>query len=322
MSRLFRWTLLALAIVGAPTMLYFVAANFLISPPAAGLGLVFCILYVALVLFLLRLSPMWPRAGVGWVAACLIWGGGASLLLVMFSSTAVLELMDKLGWELVAFSFGGAWPEEIAKALGVAIILLSFRALNRPWHGLVTGAVVGLGFETVENHLYGSIGALLDANSDVTGAISIWGARLVVGPALHITFTALAGWGIGLAFFVAGRSVAWRFAVALGWTTVAFALHFAWNLMFSDTFWAVANIVVVSCVLYPVFIVVWIRAHRACRGDRTYAFTEPPVTSVRFLPPQALVPVPGPASVEPPPTGAPSAETIPRDPTPNRSTDR
>lgn len=297
MSRLFRWTLIAAAIVGAPTMLYFAGANFLISPVAAGLGLVFSILYVALVLILLRLSPMWPRAGAGWVTACLVWGGGVSLLLITVSATPVLELMDKLGWHTVSFSFGGAWPEEIAKAAGVAVILLSFRRLNRPWHGLMTGAVVGLGFETIENHLYGSVGALLDPNSDLSGVLTVWAGRLILGPALHITFTALAGWGLGMAFFTARRSAAWRVGVAGAWLTVAFALHFAWNLQFEDNFWLVAHFVLVALVLYPLFIVVWIRAHRDCRADRTYSYTPRPATSVRQLPPGALEPVFEPAFV-------------------------
>lgn len=290
MSRLFRWTLLALMIVGLPSMLYFTASNFLVSGVAASLGLLFAVLYVALVLILLRLSPMWPRAGVLWVAACLVWGGGASFLLVMVSGLPLMTLMDKLGWETVAMSFGGAWPEEISKALGVAVILLSFRQLNRPWHGLVTGAVVGLGFETVENHLYGSIGAMLDPNSDLSGTLSIWLARILMGPALHIVFTALAGWGLGLAIFTARRSVSWRFGVGLAWLTVAFALHFAWNLMFEDNFWLIAHYVIVAVVMYPLFIVVWLRAHRACRADRTYAFTPRPVTSVAQLPGGVVTP--------------------------------
>ena len=284
MSRLFRVSLVLCLILGAPVLLYFSGVNFLVSWVGASLGVLFSVLYVAFVLWLLSRSPMWPeRGGAGWrwVAASLLWGGGVSFLLVMLGGLPVLAITDRLGLRLISASLGGAYPEEIAKVLGVGVILFSFRALNRPWHGLVTGAVVGLGFEVVENAMYGSFGAILDPNTDVTGTLEMWGVRIFAGPGLHIVFSAVAGWGLGLAVFAAGRSTAWRLRTAAGWLFVAFALHFAWNLLYPEGWMMIANYIVVSLVMYPVFIVVWIRAHRACRADRSYAFTPLPVTSVR-----------------------------------------
>ena len=284
MSRLFRVSLVLCLILGAPVLLYFSGVNFLVSWVGASLGVLFSVLYVAFVLWLLSRSPMWPeRGGAGWrwVAASLLWGGGVSFLLVMLGGLPVLAITDRLGLRLISASLGGAYPEEIAKVLGVGVILFSFRALNRPWHGLVTGAVVGLGFEVFENAMYGSFGAILDPNTDVTGTLEMWGVRIFAGPGLHIVFSAVAGWGLGLAVFAAGRSTAWRLRTAAGWLFVAFALHFAWNLLYPEGWMMIANYIVVSLVMYPVFIVVWIRAHRACRADRSYAFTPLPVTSVR-----------------------------------------
>lgn len=284
MSRLFRVSLVLCLILGAPVLLYFSGVNFLVSWVGASLGVLFSVLYVAFVLWLLSRSPMWPeRGGAGWrwVAASLLWGGGVSFLLVMLGGLPVLAITDRLGLRLISASLGGAYPEEIAKVLGVGVILFSFRALNRPWHGLVTGAVVGLGFEVVENAMYGSFGAILDPNTDVAGTLEMWGARIFAGPGLHIVFSAVAGWGLGLAVFMAARSTAWRLRTAAGWLFVAFALHFAWNLLYPEGWMMIANYIVVSLVMYPVFIVVWIRAHRACRADRSYAFTPVPVTSVR-----------------------------------------
>ena len=284
MSRLFRVSLVLCLILGAPVLLYFSGVNFLVSWVGASLGVLFSVLYVAFVLWLLSRSPMWPeRGGAGWrwVAASLLWGGGVSFLLVMLGGLPVLAITDRLGLRLISASLGGAYPEEIAKVLGVGVILFSFRALNRPWHGLVTGAVVGLGFEVFENAMYGSFGAILDPNTDVTGTLEMWGVRIFAGPGLHIVFSAVAGWGLGLAVFAAARSTAWRLRTAAGWLFVAFALHFAWNLLYPEGWMMIANYIVVSLVMYPVFIVVWIRAHRACRADRSYAFTPLPVTSVR-----------------------------------------
>ncbi|QNE88651.1 PrsW family intramembrane metalloprotease [Corynebacterium incognita] len=61
---------------------------------------------------------------------------------------------------------GGAYPEELAKALGLFLLLVTFRELHRPWHGFLGSAVVGLGFETAEYIFYGFMGALTDPVSD------------------------------------------------------------------------------------------------------------------------------------------------------------
>lgn len=286
MSRLFRVSLVLCLFLGAPVFLYFSGVNFLVSRVGASLGALFTVLYVALVLWLLSRSPMWPeRTGAGWrwVVASLLWGGGVSFLLVMIGGVPVLAIAERLGLQLISASLGGAYPEEIAKVLGVGVILFSFRALNRPWHGLMTGAVIGLGFEVTENAMYGSFGALLDPNTDTAGTLEMWGVRIFAGPGLHIVFSALAGWGLGSAVFTADRSPSWRLRTAGGWLLVAFALHFAWNLMFPEGWMMITNYVLVSLVMYPVFVLVWLRAHRACRADRSYAFTPVPVTSVGQL---------------------------------------
>lgn len=286
MSMLFRVTLIISVILGLPIIIFYLASNFVASAVGASLGIVFLLLYCLLVVWLLSLSPMWPdRAGAGWkwVASCLIWGGGVSFIFVLIAGFPLTSLVDKAGWDLVAASFGGAYPEEIAKFLGVGVILFAFRSLNRPWHGLMTGALVGLGFEALENALYGAMGATLDTNSDTAGVLFLWGVRLVVGPALHIVFTALAGWGLGLALFTANKSTAWRWMTAGWWLFVAFALHFAWNLMWPSNVLLIVNYIVVAAVMYPIVIWVWVRAHRLCKADTSYSFTQRPLSSVDAL---------------------------------------
>ncbi|MGD7002276.1 PrsW family intramembrane metalloprotease [Corynebacterium halotolerans] len=267
MSRLFHITLIVLTVLGVPILLFFTFSNFLVSGIAAGVGMVFAVVYTAFWLVVLRVNAAWPRAGFWWVIASMLWGAGVSFLVVMIAGLPVLELMDKLGWTFVTASFGGAYPEEIVKALGVAVILLSFRRLNRPWHGFLTGALIGLGFEVVENLLYGTFGALMNPNSDLAGVLGIWALRVVAGPGLHVIFTALAGWGIGLALFRAGRSLSWRWTVAVAWTLLAFALHFAWNLMWESTTAQVIAMVVIALIMYPVAIWLYVHCHRSARND-------------------------------------------------------
>lgn len=267
MSRLFHITLIVLAAIGLPVLLFFTFSNFLASPVAAGMGLLFVVVYGTLWLLLLRVNAAWPRAGLWWVISCLLWGAGVSFLVVVISGIPLMALMDNLGWTFVSASFGGAYPEEIIKAVGVAVILLSFRRLNRPWHGFLTGALIGLGFEVFENLLYGTFGAMMHPNSDLAGVLQIWGLRIVAGPGLHVIFTAFAGWGIGLAIFAAGRSLRWRWGTAIGWTLLAFALHFVWNLLWEEPIMQLINILVVAIIMYPLAIWLYLRCHRSARAD-------------------------------------------------------
>ncbi|MBC3186642.1 PrsW family intramembrane metalloprotease [Corynebacterium sp. zg-331] len=280
MNRLFAITLGIGTALGLLCLLLQLANDLILSPAALGIGVGLGLCYVLLIVGLLRLSPMWPAGAHLWVLPALIWGAGTSLGLVMILATPLSEIPEKLGWDLVEASLGGAYPEECLKALGVMLILLSFRRLNRPWHGLIVGAVVGLGFETVENLLYGANGAILDPNSDATGALRLWVLRLLAGPFLHIVFTGIAGWGIGVALYTAEASPRWRIARGLGWFLVAFGLHFSWNLLPDAQLHQVLNMIAVGLVMYPLAGWLFIRGNRQARGDDTYAYSKEPVVTL------------------------------------------
>ncbi|WPF68720.1 PrsW family intramembrane metalloprotease [Corynebacterium sp. 21KM1197] len=280
MNRLFAITLGICTGLGVLAVLFNLAGMLIVSPAGLGIGLGLGLCYVLLILGLLMWSPMWPKGSYLWALLALLWGGGVSFGIVMALGLPSSEIPVKLGWELVEASFGGAYPEEAAKALGVVVILLSFRRLNRPWHGLIVGAVVGLGFGTIENILYGVNGAVLDPNSDASGALSLWILRLVAGPFLHIVFTGIAGWGIGVALYTAEASWAWRVGRALGWFLVGFGLHFAWNLLWNSEVAQIINMIVVALVMYPLVVWLFIRGNRQARRDDTYAYSKEPVVVV------------------------------------------
>ena len=171
----------------------------------------------------------------------------------------------------------------------MAVILLSFRQLNRPWHGLATGALVGLGFEINENLLYGAVGGLMDPNSDLSGMLFMWQIRTIAGPLIHTVLTALAGYGIALALFRAGKSTGWRVGVVAAWIALVFALHFMWNLLWESTAAAITTYVIISLIMYPVVgYLIW-RSWREARADSTYAYAPAAITGTTEL---ALVDAP------------------------------
>ena len=147
MSKLFRTTLWILSAIGLIAFFFQTLSTFLISPLMGLLSLLIAAVLVALVIYLLQRSPMWARPARLWATLAFLWGGGVAVSLALISAGPVMQLAIGTGWVDAMMSWSGAYPEEISKATGVIFVLMSFRQLNRPWHGWVVGAVVGLGFE-------------------------------------------------------------------------------------------------------------------------------------------------------------------------------
>ncbi|WP_257183486.1 PrsW family intramembrane metalloprotease [Corynebacterium cystitidis] len=123
---------------------------------------------------------------------------------------------------------------------------------------MIIGAVVGLGFEAIENILYAASSAPLDPASDLYGALESWGSRMVGGGFVHAIWTAIAGWGIGQALFRANRSSRWRLSRAAGWLLVSIALHWSWNYSAdNDTFGVAKTVILAVCSYGLAIFLVW-----------------------------------------------------------------
>ncbi|STC69360.1 PrsW family intramembrane metalloprotease [Corynebacterium pilosum] len=286
MSKLFRYTMIIAVLVGVPVLLIDVVVNLLLAPSATAASLAIAAVLTIVVLAVLRKTPIWPRwssSSIGWILCALLWGAGVSLLIVIASGLPAMDLALALRWEQSVASFGGAWPEEPAKALGVLFILMSFPRFYRPWHGFMVGMVVGLGFDMMENMLYGTMGGMMHASSDMAGMLDTWGLRLVFGPLLHTGLTGLAGWGIGLALFVGAKPLSWRIRAVALYFGAAFLFHFAWNYSWEEEWMHYVQFAIVAIALYGLWAYVWVRSVRAARADDTYVHTPQALTSVRQL---------------------------------------
>ena len=218
-----------------------ILALLLATPSAPGLPLL-----VALGISIVLVAVIWwglsrlrcyqgtPRR---LVAMALWWGASVSSVLAVFTAAdAASEIPEKLGLPIFSTAFGGAWPEEITKALGIWMLLWIARDWwNRPHHGLLAGVFVGLGMEVYENSLYALFLGVLHPASDVTGAASAYGMRLLFGIGLHAVFSGLVGYGIGRALWgPRERSRAWRCGQVFAWGFAGFALHFLWNISWPE----------------------------------------------------------------------------------------
>lgn len=286
MNRLFGITLIACLAVGIPVSAFYVAASSLVAPGGLAASVVIGAGYVAIMLALFRALPIWPKPspGIAWVAASLAWGGGVSVLFALIAAPGAIFMANSLGLEDYVMSFAGAIPEETIKTVGVAVIVLTFQRLSRPWHGLITGLIVGLGFEAAENVVYSGTGAMLNPNNDLAGALEMWSLRMIVGPFLHITFTAVAGWGVGLALTGRRRNALARVGIAVFWYLVAFAMHFGWNITAMDNLaLTIIPKIVALGVGYPLVLAAIVQSARRARRDFSFSALSAPIEAVGAL---------------------------------------
>lgn len=253
-----------------------------INTPASLVGIGYGLAYIAVLLIILRLTPFFPRGRGTWKAiiACILWGGGVAVALVMPAAEAINEDTLRVGWTDALASWAGAYPEELTKAACASFLLIAFPQFNRPWHGLVAGGLVGLGFETAENYLYAANFAAYDPYSDMHGVNGMWLARTVIGPYMHVTWAALSTFAIASAFYVADKSKKWRIGVAALGLFTSFCLHFTWN--YSDSGRTLTEInglpitvtfvryAIVCIIMYGLLITVAARTWRTAKKDRSY----------------------------------------------------
>lgn len=224
---------------------------------AVILGLV----QVAVVLGLLMLIPIFrgtPKRLIFWALA---WGGFSSVTLSGgLVSLPWMSIAEKMGWYSHTASIAAALPEEMLKALGVLMLLWIGRAWwNRPWHGLVAGMLVGLGFDTFENVLYAVTLGISHPASDMQGALEIFGLRMFAGPLLHVIFTGMFGWALGRLLYE-GESFtrAQRWGSLLLWGGIAIGAHYFWNILPESEDQFVMNIVA-KTVVYVVIVFLIVR---------------------------------------------------------------
>jgi hypothetical protein len=104
--------------------------------------------------------------------------------------------------------------------------------VNTLLDGLVYGAFVGLAFQVSENFLYTVDKLQTTLFSETPGSV-VGDMLLLRGLGLglwsHAVYTAIAG--VGIAYFVTrtDRSLANRWAVAIGLLAIAWVFHFVWN---------------------------------------------------------------------------------------------
>jgi RsiW-degrading membrane proteinase PrsW (M82 family) len=230
------WVVLALLLAGA-VRIGDMAVRFGAAYPLATA--------TAVLLFALFAVPFWvivaeldflEREPISLRLVAFAWGGLVATSVSIPGSAALENLVAKLGSPHLAADWGAALAaptvEEIAKTLGiVAIVLVARSQINSVLDGVVYGALVGLGFQIVENVVF-AIGAvaLAGQGDDVRPVVATFLLRgFVSGIWSHTLFGALAGAGIGYLIVRHDRPRRVRAAGAALCVLGAWAFHVLWN---------------------------------------------------------------------------------------------
>jgi protease PrsW len=212
--RAVRLAAVTLCIFGAAVVGWHYYRFWLVFPGPTALAAVLELPLLLIGFWLLRLlHPVRPPPLI-WSWAAAVWGATAAVGCALLANQGLIALWAKGAGVKFASSWSASLSaplnEEIFKACGVVMIVLAApNVIQGPLDGMVFGAITGLGFQVVENVIYGLNNIVQSAA--INPAQAIRSSLLVrVGQAAlgsHWAMTAVAGAGIGyLIWHARGRS--------------------------------------------------------------------------------------------------------------------
>ena len=162
-----------------------------------------------------------PLQIVGGVFA---WGALAAPVLAVVCCTVLgpglgVPVTSLAGWL-------GPLVEELAKAIGIGLVILLSREFDNPTDGVVYGTAAGLGFAATENLVYTVVGAQA---TPIGGTLLVVLVRTALAAGIHAVSSATFGGCLGFAYLSRRTSdrVVWSLVGLVG----AVLIHGGWNLL-------------------------------------------------------------------------------------------
>jgi protease PrsW len=226
-----------LALVGGAYATAAMAINgWRVMPVSVLAGLAAWVLYTLPLLWLFRRLGVFRGQTASVFVMAFAWGGLGAVYLALPANQAVFGILSKMVGPAFTHHWGpaiaGPSDEEPLKLIGVILLVLMAPARFRSITSVMAvGALVGLGFQVVEDFFYTVSGAVNHPNADqlepVTQMIVLRG--LFCGLWSHAAYTTVASFGVG--YFVArpNEPLAKRWLVAVAAFAVAWSLHAFWN---------------------------------------------------------------------------------------------
>jgi RsiW-degrading membrane proteinase PrsW (M82 family) len=169
------------------------------------------------------------------VAMALLWGGVVALTFASVTNSALLGFLQHIMPAATVDSWGAAIVapinEELYKGAGLVLMYLVARSeFDGVMDGLIYGAMIGLGFQVIENVQYFMMAASESGGGQVGPVVAMFFLRVVIaGLYSHMLFTGLMGFGF--AYFVTqrARTLGNRLGMFALCAVLAWAAHFVWN---------------------------------------------------------------------------------------------
>ncbi len=208
------------------------------TPVTGTLTLLLWALYAFPLIWLINRFDFFEREPSTLIAMALVWGGVIATSMAVSANQALFGMLTSLFGEGFTLRWGAALvaptTEELLKAIGiVAVILLALRGIRSAVDGFVVGAMVGLGFQVVENFIYTGNLLLATGEQDDSFAamLDVFFVR-GIGSGLwsHAAYSGVVGLGIGYAVTRLDRSLGRRVFIAGAMLALGWSMHFLWNL--------------------------------------------------------------------------------------------
>ncbi|MCD0449667.1 PrsW family intramembrane metalloprotease [Actinocorallia sp. API 0066] len=230
------WLLVFFLVIGAFSTLSKIHLSYEIVPTSVLVGtLVWSLYTVPFLLFLRALDVFEQHSPLGFALA-FAWGGFGAVYLVIPVNGAVESLAAKLGGPEFAARWGPALAaptnEEIFKYLGVVLLVMIARTqFPTILSVVVMGAMVGLGFQVMEDLVYTANTAIQFPSSDQVAPVIV---MLIVRGLLgglwsHALYTSIACFGLGYLVARPEHPLPRRLAVAALFFLLAWSAHFFWD---------------------------------------------------------------------------------------------
>ncbi|HEX6873691.1 MAG TPA: PrsW family intramembrane metalloprotease [Micromonosporaceae bacterium] len=230
------WVLVVLIAAGSWRVAQILRQAFGSYPVASTAAVLLFAAYAVPFLVLLRVIDFLAQQPPVLLGVAFAWGGLVATSAAISGSTAMQDVLAKRRSPQFAADWGpalvGAGIEELLKALGVVALALAARVYVRSlMDGFVFGAVVGLGFQVVENVIVAVNAVAVQAGADRVGpVVSTFLLRgFLAGLWSHALFTALAG--AGVAYLLVRTEHGWARRAFGGAALIgaAWGFHLLWN---------------------------------------------------------------------------------------------
>lgn len=166
----------------------------------------------------------YDREPVRLVVGVFLWGAIAAPVFAVAATSALGVGLNLAPATMLCWV--GPVVEELAKAVGVVLVLVLSMEFDNPTDGLVYGTAAGLGFAATENLVYAVVGG---GEHMIGGTVLLVLVRTVLSAGIHAVATGTFGGFLGVAYLSGNRfeRLTWS---GLG-LTVAATIHAGWNFL-------------------------------------------------------------------------------------------